>query len=176
MCISTRPLARRFSVACAQWHPSAVANSLSPRMPAGVARRHGTDRYSLILQETPPVQTRRQVQDLRSALHRLSSTDLLRADHVGVVLYLEDDSDARLLREWASLLGHPAMRFSSSLTSLRWVGPVNWGSQADIFRRVAFPTLHGLCLHRDRSAGPEAQDFPSGLRLLRWNRYEISNT
>lgn len=41
---------------------------------------------------------------------------------------------------------------------------------------IAFPTLHGLCLlDRDRSAGPEAQDFPSGLRLLRWNRYEIEN-
>ena len=41
---------------------------------------------------------------------------------------------------------------------------------------MAFPALRGLCLlDRDRSAGPEAQDFPSGLRLLRWNRYEIEN-
>ncbi|MFZ2521715.1 MAG: AAA family ATPase, partial [Anaerolineae bacterium] len=124
------------------------------------------------------LQTRRQVQDLRSALHRLSSTDLLRADHVGAVLYLEDDSDARLLREWASVLGHPAMRFFKFPYIIAMGGAGELGEAKRHFSAlgIAFPTLHGLCLlDRDRSAGPEAQDFPSGLRLLRWNRYEIEN-
>ncbi|MFZ1553778.1 MAG: AAA family ATPase, partial [Anaerolineae bacterium] len=124
------------------------------------------------------LQTRRQVQDLRSALHRLSSTDLLRADHVGAVLYLEDDSDARLLREWASVLGHPAMRFFEFPYIVAMGGAGELGEAKRHFSALgmAFPTLRGLCLlDRDRSAGPEAQDFPSGLRLLRWNRYEIEN-
>ncbi|MFZ2420090.1 MAG: ATP-binding protein, partial [Anaerolineae bacterium] len=93
------------------------------------------------------LQTRRQVQDLRSALHRLSSTDLLRADHVGAVLYLEDDSDARLLREWASVLGHPAMRFFKFPYIIAMGGAGELGEAKRHFSAlgIAFPTLHGLC-------------------------------
>ncbi len=124
------------------------------------------------------LQTRKQVQDLRAALHRLSSTDLLQADHVGAVLYLEDDSDARLLGEWAGLLHHPAERFFKFpyIYALGGAGELSEAKRHFLALNVAFPGIHGLCLlDRDRGAGPEAQDFPGGLRLLRWNRYEIEN-
>lgn len=124
------------------------------------------------------LQTRQQVIDLRSALHRLSSTDLLQADHVGAVLYLEDESDARLLNEWASILSHPAQRFMR-FPYIHLMG--GSGGLGEIKRhfsalKIAFPNIRGLCiLDRDRNIGPEAQDFPSGLQLLRWRRYEIEN-
>jgi predicted ATPase len=124
------------------------------------------------------LQTRGQVQDLRSALHRLSSTDLLQADHVGAVLYLEDDSDARLLGEWASLLQHPAARFFKFpyIYAMGGAGELSEAKRHFSVLGLAFPNIRGLCLlDRDRSTGPQAQDFPGGLRLLRWNRYEIEN-
>ncbi len=124
------------------------------------------------------LQTRKQVQDLRFALHRLSSTDLLQADHVGAVLYLEDDSDARLLGEWASALRHPAERFFKFpyIYPLGGAGELSEAKRHFLALNVAFPGIHGLCLlDRDRGGGPESQDFPGGLRLLRWDRYEIEN-
>ena len=124
------------------------------------------------------LQTRQQVVDLRAALHRLSSTDLLQADHVGAILYVEDESDARLLSEWAAIRSHPAQRFFK----FPYVYPMGGaGELGEVKRhfsalRIAFPDMRGLCLlDRDRNIGPEAQDFPSGLRLLRWQRYEIEN-
>lgn len=124
------------------------------------------------------LQTRRQVQDLRSALHRLSSTDLLQADHVGAILYVEDESDARLLGEWASLLAHPSERFFKFPYLYPMGGSGGLGEAKRHFSalRVAFPELRGLCLlDRDLGTGPEVQDFPNGLQLLRWQRYEIEN-
>ena len=124
------------------------------------------------------LQTRKQVYDLRSALHRLSSTDLLQADHVGAILYLEDDSDARLLAEWASLLEHPAMRFFKFpyLYAMGGSGELSEAKRHFSALGSAFPSIRGICLlDRDRGTGPESQDFPGGLRLLRWNRYEIEN-
>jgi len=111
------------------------------------------------------LQTRQQVQDLRAALHRLSSIDLLQAD-------------ARLLSEWANLLSHPAQRFFK----FPYIYPMGGsGELGEIKRhfsalRIAFPNIHGLCLlDRDLNTGPEALDFPNGLQLLRWRRYEIEN-
>ena len=124
------------------------------------------------------LQTRRQVQALRAALHRLSSTDLLQADHIGAILYVEDESDARLLGEWANLLAHPSERFFKFPYIYPMGGSGGLGEAKNHFSalRVAFPEIRGLCLlDRDLGVGPEAQDFPNGLQLLRWRRYEIEN-
>ena len=124
------------------------------------------------------LQTRQQVLDLRAALHRLSSIDLLQADHVGAILYVEDESDARLLSEWTNILQHPAQRFFGFPYIYPMGGAGGLGEVKRHFSalRIAFPDLQGLCLlDRDRNTGPEAQDFPNGLQLLRWRRYEIEN-
>lgn len=124
------------------------------------------------------LQTRQQAIDLRDALHRLSSTDLLQADHVGAILYVEDEPDARLLSEWASVLSHPVQRFFK----LPYIYPMGGsGELREVKRhfsalRIAFPGLRGICLlDRDRNTGPDSRDLPNGLRLLRWKRYEIEN-
>jgi hypothetical protein len=103
---------------------------------------------------------------------------LLQADHVGAILYVEDESDARLLGEWASLLAHPAERFFKFPYIYPMGGSGGLGEAKNHFSalRVAFPEIRGLCLlDRDLGVGPEAQDFPNGLQLLRWRRYEIEN-
>jgi urocanate hydratase len=116
------------------------------------------------------LQTRKQVQDLRVALHRLSSTDLPQADHIGAILYVEDESDARLLGEWASILQHPAQRFFK----FPYIYPMSGSGGLSVAKRhfsalrIAFPDIRGLCLlDRDLSIGPEAQDFPIGGQMSR---------
>lgn len=124
------------------------------------------------------LRTRQQAISLRDALHRLSSTDLLKADHVGAILYVEDEPDAKLLSEWANILNHPAQHFFKFPYIYPRGGAGELGEAKRHFSalRIAFPEIRGLCLlDRDRSTGPEAQDFPNGLQLLRWRRYEIEN-
>jgi len=111
-------------------------------------------------------------------LHRLSSTDLLQADHVGAILYVEDEPDARLLGEWANLLAHPAGHFFKFpyIYPLGGAGGLGEAKRHFSALRLAYPTIRGLCLlDRDLGVGPESQDFPNGLQLLRWRRYEIEN-
>jgi energy-coupling factor transporter ATP-binding protein EcfA2 len=120
----------------------------------------------------------RQKRDLSDALRTLTSLDLLQANHVGAVLYLEDESDYKLLREWAIRLRHRA----SDLLSSPYVWPLrgkgNIGEAKRHFRslRLAYPTIRALCiLDRDTSEGPEDQDLPEDFQLRRWSRYEIEN-
>jgi len=124
------------------------------------------------------LQSRTQVKDLQSALHRLSNTDLLQGDHVGAVLYVEDETDSRILVEWANILDHPAQNFFK----FPFIYPMGGaGELSEVKRhfsalRIAFPEIRGICvLDRDKGSAPESEDFPNGLTLLRWNRYEIEN-
>jgi predicted ATPase len=113
---------------------------------------------------------------LRTALRTLSSLDLLQASHVGAILYVEDESDYKLLREWATILAHRA----GSFLSFPYVWPLrgNIGEAKRHFSslRLAEPEIKGLCvLDRDREQGAEDQDAPPGLEIVRWPRYEIEN-
>jgi predicted ATPase len=115
---------------------------------------------------------------LTDALRTLSSLDLLQASHVGAVLYVEDESDYKILREWAAILGHAA----SSFLSFPYVWPLQGkGSLGEAKRhfaclRLAEPPLKGLCvLDRDRGPAAEDADSPAGLEIVRWPRYEIEN-
>lgn len=124
------------------------------------------------------LQTRQQIRDLQSALHRLSNTDLLQGDHIGAVLYVEDETDARLLTEWANILQHPAQNFFKFPFIYPMGGAGELGEAKRHFSalRIAFPDIRGICLlDRDKGSGPELEDFPNGLTLMRWNRYEIEN-
>lgn len=124
------------------------------------------------------LQTRQQVRDLQSAFHRLSNTDLLQGDHIGAVLYVEDESDARLLTEWATILQHPAQNFFKFPFIYPMGGAGELGEAKRHFSalRIAFPDIRGISLlDRDKGSGRELEDFPNGLTLLRWTRYEIEN-
>jgi len=121
--------------------------------------------------------TPQQKSDLTEALHSLKSLDLLQADHVGAVLYVENESDYKLLREWAIVLNHTTKSFLSFPFIFSLQGN-DLGRAKKHFRCIALvrPEIKALCiLDRDLHKGPEATDLPPGMTIHRWQRYEIEN-
>ncbi|MEJ5239177.1 MAG: AAA family ATPase [Limisphaera sp.] len=114
---------------------------------------------------------------LREALKRLTTTDLLLGAEVGAVLYVEGETDERILAEWARILGHPASRFFKR-PFVHWLGGRSLHeAKAHFFAmRIAFPNLRGLCLlDGDNREEPDQEMTAAGLEVLRWRRYEIEN-
>jgi predicted ATPase len=121
--------------------------------------------------------TQHEKRALTDALKTLSSLDLLEASHVGAVLYVENESDSKLLREWANILDHPARAFLSFPYIWPLEGKGNLGGAKQHFRclRLAYPEIKGLCI-LDRDQGqPISDDAPPGLQVVSWPRYEIEN-
>ena len=114
---------------------------------------------------------------LREALKRVTTTDLLLAREAGAVLYVESETDQRMLTEWARIIVHPAQRFFER-PFVHWLGGRSLSeAKAHFFAmRSAFPTLRGLCLlDGDNRDEPDAETTSAGLHVLRWRRYEIEN-
>lgn len=104
-----------------------------------IARRHGgqviiATHSEVILDATEPTRvlgfigdapallTHRTERDrLREALKRLTTTDLLLGREIGAVLYVEGESDERILGEWSRKLDHPAKAFFER-PFVHWLG------------------------------------------------------
>ena len=84
---------------------------------------------------------------LREALKRVTTTDLLLGRDVGAVLYVEGETDEKILREWARTLDHPARRFFDR-PFVHWLGGRSLReAKAHFFAmRAAFPGLRAVCL------------------------------
>ncbi len=114
---------------------------------------------------------------LREAIKRLSTSDLVLASETRAVLYVEDESDARVLREWANVLEHPSAR----VLQAPYVHPLRGRSLREakdhFFALLAAnPDVRGLCLlDGDNRDEPDDETTRAGLRVLRWRRYEIEN-
>ena len=114
---------------------------------------------------------------LREALKRVTTTDLLLGKEAGAVLYVESETDERILKEWARILEHPARHFFEH-SFIHWLGGRSLReAKAHFFAmRSAFPNLSGLCLlDGDNRDEPDAETTGAGLAVLRWRRYEIEN-
>jgi len=114
---------------------------------------------------------------LREALKRVTTTDLLLGEEVGAVLYVEGETDERILGEWARILDHPARRFIER-PFVHWLGGRSLGeARAHFFAmRAAFPAMRALCLlDGDNRDEPDEEVKRAGLVVLRWRRYEIEN-
>ncbi|MCY3736994.1 MAG: AAA family ATPase [Gemmatimonadaceae bacterium] len=114
---------------------------------------------------------------LREALKRVTTTDLLLAQEAGAVLYVESETDERMLAEWTRILDHPARLFFER-PFVHWLGGRSLReAKAHFFAmRSAYPTLRGLCLlDGDNRDEPDAETTRAGLDVLRWRRYEIEN-
>ena len=124
-----------------------------------------------------PLTSRTERDRLREALKRISTTDLLLAREVGAVLYVEGETDEKILTEWARILDHPARRFFDRPYIHRLGGRSLAGAKAHFFAlRAAFPEVQGLCLlDGDNRDEPDEETRGVGLRVLRWHRYEIEN-
>lgn len=117
-------------------------------------------------------------QRLRDAMRQLSALDLLQADHVRAVMYVEDESDFKILREWSRVLNHRAEAFLKFPYVVPLEGKGNLDDARKHFQclRLIQSDIRGICL-LDRDAGPRlaASGMPSGLELFQWGRYEIEN-
>ena len=124
-----------------------------------------------------PLATRNERARLREALKRLTTTDLLLGSEIGAVLYVESETDERILSCWARILDHPARRFFDR-PFVRWLrGRSLREAREHLFALgAAFPNVRGLCLldgdNRDES---DDETTTAGLVVLRWRRYEIEN-
>jgi len=133
---------------------------------------------SFIGQQPRRLVTPEEKQRLRDALRRLTALDLLQADHVQAVLYVEDEPDHKILREWAARLDHTALDFLKFpyLVPLQGKGNVDEAKRHFQSLRLAKPEIKGLCiLDRDASDGASIRGMPEGMSTRTWNRYEIEN-
>lgn len=114
---------------------------------------------------------------VREALKRLTSTQLLLARTAGAVLYVEGETDERILKEWARILDHPAMHFFKRPCIHRLRGRSLREAKGHYFAmKAAFPDIPALCLlDGDNRDEPDEEMTKVGLGVLRWQRYEIEN-
>ena len=114
---------------------------------------------------------------LREALKRVTTTDLLLGRELGSILYVEGESDERILAEWARILDHAARRFFDRPFVHRLGSRSLRGAEAHFFAlRAAFPDMRAVCLlDGDNRDEPDAETARSGMTVLRWRRYEIEN-
>ncbi|MFQ5652211.1 MAG: ATP-dependent endonuclease [bacterium] len=116
-------------------------------------------------------------EQVREALKRLTSIDMLMAELAPGILYVEGETDLNLLREWARILQHPSRKF---LEEPFWHG--NQGrhpreARSHFFALKAIkPDYRGiLLLDGDNRALPEHEISAEGLLIMRWRRYEAEN-
>ena len=124
-----------------------------------------------------PLSSKTQRDQLREALKRVTTTDLLLAREVGAVLYVEGESDEKILNEWSRILDHPAQRFFQRAV-VHWLGGRSLNeARAHFFAMHAvFPEMRALCLlDGDNRDEPDEETTRAGLAILRWRRYEIEN-
>lgn len=114
---------------------------------------------------------------LREALKRLNSVDILKARQVGSVLYLENWSDYKILREWAKIREHESFDFLSK----PYMHPLGGNSLREAREhffalKAAVHGIKGLCiLDGDNKDMLDSEMTKQGLQVLRWKRYEIEN-
>jgi AAA domain, putative AbiEii toxin, Type IV TA system len=116
---------------------------------------------------------------LREAMKRLTTTDLLLADEKRGVLYVESETDERILARWAEILDHPAKRFLRRPYVHRLGGNSLREARSHHFAlRLIDENLRGLVIldgdGRDIET-VEPGDAEGGLAVARWSRYEIEN-
>jgi len=125
--------------------------------------------------EPHPLASEADRDQVREALKRVSSLDLLLAENSGGVLYLEGTTDFDLLKAWADVLDHPIKAWFDGLPF--WQN--NQGRNPKEARSHFFalkairPSLNAvLLLDGDNRDLPDREITADGLTLLRWERYE----
>jgi predicted ATPase len=114
---------------------------------------------------------------VREALKRLSSLDILAAENRQHVLYMEDECDFKILAEFSRICNHPFRRFAES----PFVHPIHGRdvreAKAHFFALKSISSnIQGvLLLDGDNRNLPEHEIAADNLTLLRLRRYEIEN-
>jgi predicted ATPase len=116
--------------------------------------------------------------EVREALRRITTNDLLAADRSPGVLYLEGRTDFALLRAWAKVLNHPL----STWFEQRPFWHNNHGrspkeARAHFFslRAIRKDRVGALLLDGDNRKLPDHELLAGGLSVFRWKRYEAES-
>lgn len=114
---------------------------------------------------------------VREAMGRLTTLDLLLAEQGLAVLYCEGESDFKILKAWAQTLKHPARVFFEDPFFHENGGRNPREARAHLFAlRAIQPAIRGLLLlDGDNRALPDHEVTGDGLAIIRWTRYEIEN-
>jgi predicted ATPase len=114
---------------------------------------------------------------VREAMGRLTTLDLLLAEQGRAVLYCEGESDFDILKAWAEVLAHPAKRFFDEPFFHVNEGRNPRQAKGHLFAlRAIRPGIRGLLLlDGDNRDLPEHEIRTDGLTIKRWQRYEIEN-
>ncbi len=109
---------------------------------------------------------------LKKALSQIPRADYLLAEQKGRVLYVEDYTDAAILREWAIVLGHPSRSFLDSPFAV-YVGNVASRARSHFYGlSAAYPKLKGVMLIDQTDLELKSD---GKLVELMWKRREIEN-
>ena len=124
-----------------------------------------------------PLRTEAERDRTIEALRQLRTTDLILGHEAGAVLYVEDQSDERILRAWARVLDHPLQAFLSHayVYWLRGRRPKHAREHHSALHG-ALPGTPAVCLlDGDNRDAPARETTRLGMEILRWRRYEIEN-
>jgi hypothetical protein len=128
--------------------------------------------------EPHPLATECDRNQVREALKRITSLELLLAEDAKGILYLEGTTDFDLLKEWATVLGHPLKQWFSRLPFWHNIhGSSPKEARAHFFALKAIqPKLKAaLLLDGDNKNVPDHEIKTDGLTILRWERYEAES-
>jgi hypothetical protein len=119
----------------------------------------------------------RERDQVREAMGRLSTLDLLLSEQGRAVLYCEGQTDFDILRAWAKTLQHPALQFLDEPFFHANGGRSPREARAHLFAlRAVRPEIRGLLLlDGDNRMIPAHEMETDGLTIRKWKRYEIEN-
>lgn len=133
--------------------------------------------YAFLGHAHRPLANESERDQLREALKRITTTELLLAREIGSVLYVEGPTDELILTEWARVLEHPALEFFRRPFVHPLGGRDLREAKAHFFAiRAAIPGVRAVCLlDGDSLNEPDHEVQSAGLVVIRWRRYEIEN-
>lgn len=114
---------------------------------------------------------------VREAMKRLTTLDLLLAEQGRQVLYCEGESDFKILKAWARVTNHAAIKFFENPFFHSNEGRNPREAREHLFAlRAIHADLQGLLLLDGDNRTLQAHEVEgTGLRIHRWKRYEIEN-
>lgn len=118
-----------------------------------------------------------QKDQVREAMKRLTTQDLLLAEQEREILYCEGESDFKILSAFAEVLDHPSRTFFAKPFFHPNEGRNPKEARGHLFAlRAIRPDARGLLiLDGDNRNLPEREVDAEGLTVARWARYEIEN-
>ncbi|HUT52154.1 MAG TPA: AAA family ATPase [bacterium] len=114
---------------------------------------------------------------VREAIKRVSSQEMMGAEQTNVVMYMENESDFKILREFSKLLDHPTQSVLAEglFHPLRGYDPRQAKGHFFALRAINAKIKGLVILDRDNRDLPQREVAAQGLEIIRWGRYEIEN-